>query len=124
MVGPIARTRTYLYANTTRRVQKYQVLATVAGDEPPTRGPFSTPNFRQIERNFVMKTAIATIVAAASFSLLAAQVSAETISTQEWVASQHFNGPGVGAVRAPEFTVNQDPQAWQLSERNSPPKIN
>lgn len=93
MVGPIARTRTYLYANTTRRVQKYQVLATVAGDEPPTRGPFSTPNFRQIERNFVMKTAIATIV-------------------------------GVGAVRAPEFTVNQDPQAWQLSERNSPPKIN
>ena len=69
-----------------------------------------------------MKTAIATIIAAASFSLLAAQVSAETISNQEWVASQHFNGPGVGAVRAPEFTVDQDPQAWVLSDRNSPPK--
>ena len=32
-----------------------------------------------------MKTAIATIIAAASFSLLAAQVSADTVSNQEWV---------------------------------------
>ena len=69
-----------------------------------------------------MKTTIATIIAAASFSLLAAQVSAETVSNQEWIASQHFNGPGVGAVQAPEFEVNQDPQAWILSDRNSPPK--
>ena len=69
-----------------------------------------------------MKTAIATIIAAASFSLLAAQVSADTVSNQEWVASQHFNGPGIGTVHAPQFMVNPDPQAWVLSDRNSPPK--
>jgi len=51
------------------------------------------------------------VIAAASFSLLAAQVSADTVSNQEWVASQHFNGRGIGTVHAPEFTVNPDPQA-------------
>ena len=58
-----------------------------------------------------MKTTIATVIAAASFSLLAAQVSAETVSNQEWVASQHFNGPGGGVVQEPRYAFNQDPHA-------------
>lgn len=70
-----------------------------------------------------MKTTVAAIIAAASFSLLTAQVSAETLSNQEWVASQYFTGPGTSVQRAiPQLEKQFDAEEWATSQHFSGPR--